>query len=74
MGGETITIRQKAYNCNKPLLITTHMLMWIHVLIVTVLEGRKKGWNWDGGGRSAVWHPECPWLAEKKYTETVDWK
>lgn len=47
------------------------MLTRIHVIIVTMLEGRKKGWNWDGRERSAVWHPERPWLAEKKSTETV---
>lgn len=47
------------------------MLMWICVKIITVLEGRKKGWNWNGGERSTVRHLECLWVAEKKFTNTV---
>lgn len=47
------------------------MLLWICVIIVTVLEGRKKGWNWSRGERSAVWHSEYLWVAEKKFTKTV---
>lgn len=71
---EAITFGDKAYNCHQISLITTDMLMWIRVIIVTVLEGRKKGQNWHSGERSTVWHPECPWLAEKKSTGLQDWK